>query len=862
MIIAFIFLFIFLVMIYVYSGLKLVENIKTEQMKIYFWLAYIIFGITLINIIAISKYWSNLSTKIGPPGPRGARGDDGDIGPDGICTKDTNLVYTNKEIKNTILLTIKDNYKDLANDDILDETTLKLTNNYLNYRIKLMITSKQFETILTTPSDDNSPKKITDGNKIYGKTIEDLTGYLCSIWKEWINGLINVDKVNAKTFFITYDAQIDISPDIQNYFNTEIMKYDIWYWGATRVFRPLEAEICRSEYENSNGKKFANTRYPVNNRSKLDIIELEFTDNNIVNDDRFIKILDLNMNSTSSNANNIIKNYKYNEKDNKTYDIISRYENPKIYLPKVYTVPTTKQKYYPIGFIMVNGNNKTNIKRKTILVSGDIIIPNSYEKIWDNLIKLNDKFKIYYTYKRKRGLRKTEYKRKTRNYNETYDLYLTDHIINKNNSYTIVNNSIKNTKLDIKDNNKKIEFYKFKSNIDNYTFLGDIPAYIGSNGMNKLLKLINFNDIDKYSGPVAIPNKCLEKTENNSLEWSFRHNNIFNKNYNETRDRKIPKPRGESRFNKSYTIRDKKLKRKLHSHKYVDIIKNNLYNILNFLTDSNKPIIYNIKDKCYKPTVYPIKDIDKKYNDLGFGWFGYPMKKYRKYSIFAYLGLMPEGIIVHRVSGRKFYIKHYGGVDPNKFLIYLWSETKKDFKNAITVKNNTTCYIGIAKKTDPRCQFRVILDKNDTNFFRLEPLEYPNKYLKMSFDVNLNANLMKNPNDVDDESLKKYRPKGLNLDHTEIYLTLSSVLGKLEPRNPLIFFNQPTTGTNMQIVKEDMPRNIDRSKSSQEQYEQQLMLDRTNKSSFDYLHKDNKPVELLDHEYNKSNLNYTSTNIY
>lgn len=829
------------IMIYVYTGLRLVESIKDDSLYIYFWIAYIFFGITLFNIILISKYWGKLSTKTAPPGPRGPRGNDGDMGADGTCNMNANLVYAQKEIKNTIARTIKSEYDNIALDDIYEEETLRLINNYLDYKIKLMITSKQFETVLLTPTDDNNPNKKSDETKVYGKTIEDLSGYLANIWREWIIGIINADKINARTFFITNDAQIDISPKIEEYFNNEIMKYDVWYWGSTRLFRPLQAEICRSYYQKEDGKEVPNTRYPINNRPKIEIEELKFTDKSIKTDNRFelLAVLDI---GDVNNWN------KYKPDFNINYDVISKYPSTAFYIPKT-KQNSTGQIYYPIGCVAVNnGDSASDVERITIIVSGDIIIPSYIEEITNNIIKLKDTQTDIIRYSRKRGSKKTKRYEKKFATNTEYNVYLNQGLIDRNKSYEIKSNE---TRIKLSSNfaSDNIYFFRFKTDILEYRIISDLPFVLNTEGAIPT-KYTAFNDPKMYKGIVGIPKNCLDEIENNKI-WSFRYDKLL-ENYYQTNfnGQPIPKPAWigtgrHSKGTKSFTIGNADLNRTVIESRKFDIEESKENELIKIRTPENTDTKhYKIKEKCYKLDKYPIKNFDKKYEDLGFGWFGYPLKKYRKYSIFSYLGLMPEGIIVHSASGRKFYIKHYGGVEPNKFIVYLWSEKKKDFTNCVTVRNSEQVFIGIVKKTDPRCQFKVILDKELPNYFRLESIEYPKSYLKFNFEVNEKANLRKNNKNTNDTSLETKRPIGINLDHTEIYISLSTISGKLNNNNPVIFFNQPTTGTNMQIVEEKMPRNIDRSKSTNEQYKQQKILSTSNRDSFNYLYKYNEPIQI------------------
>ena len=60
----------------------------------------------------------------------------------------------------------------------------------------------------------------------------------------------------------------------------------------------------------------------------------------------------------------------------------------------------------------------------------------------------------------------------------------------------------------------------------------------------------------------------------------------------------------------------------------------------------NPEPFYKIKPE-YTSTNYKIKikEMDKQYDDLGFGWFGHPSKKERQYSIFAYQVLFQKVLL-------------------------------------------------------------------------------------------------------------------------------------------------------------------------------------------------------------------------
>lgn len=839
-------------MIYIYAGLRFVEPIKNPNIYIYFWIAYIIFGITLFNIIVISNFWAKLSTKIGPPGPIGPRGDDGDLGPTGECSNEHNLLYAEKTIKELIADLIISQYPELKIEDILDTKTLKLTNNYLNYKIRLMIESKQFSTVLITPTDDNKINSKITSTKVFGKSLEELTAYLSNIWLEWIKLIINSDKENAKVLFTKIDSQIDISNAIEEVFNTEIMKYDVWYWGSTRVFRPLQAEICRKDITGADGKNYKNTRYPMNNKPRLEIIELEFTDATIANNDKFRKLCTIKIGNPDTLD-------KYSVDFGTKYDVISKYKNTSIYIPKVYTVQESGQKYYPIGCVAVEEkDNKSTAPRKTIIVSGDIVFPTNFSIINTNKIQINDIQNDFIRYSRKKGSKKTRRYTKDFKTNSKYEVNLSDELIDKNESYTISSNE-KRVKL---DNNTEdlIVFFTYECKTPGYGIMGDIIYN------NEILpqEFINFsNKLEPdYQGLVAIPNSCLmEINEGNSVIWSFRQDKILNKDYKTNfKDKPIPKPiwigNGKhSQGTKNFTIGNSSLKRSVIGAPKIDILNSAITDIVKVRNPNREPKFYKIKEKCYIQEDNIIKELDQQYLDLGFGWYGYPIKKYRKYSIFAYLGLMPEGILVHRKTGRKFYFKHYGGVEPNKFIVYMWNSKSKKYTNAIKATNNDTVIVSPAKANDPRYQFKVDILKDNKSYFRLESYEYTNKYLTFNFNVNENANLEIDETNTLDESLTGKRPKGISLDHTKTYLGLTSVKGLNMPNNPTLFYNQPAYGTNVNIVNEKMTRNIDRSLSPQEQYKQLREMNKN--KNFEFINKQDLPNELLNEQHPDSIIYYS-----
>jgi hypothetical protein len=97
---------IVVVLVYIYGGLKLAEDLETPSAYSLFWVAYILFGLTLGTIIMLGNFWSVLVNKTGPPGARGIAGQQGDAGLPGECDAGNNTYYAMKQIKQAIADTI------------------------------------------------------------------------------------------------------------------------------------------------------------------------------------------------------------------------------------------------------------------------------------------------------------------------------------------------------------------------------------------------------------------------------------------------------------------------------------------------------------------------------------------------------------------------------------------------------------------------------------------------------------------------------------------------------------------------------------------------------------------------------------
>lgn len=807
----YIFLFLISFFIYVYIGLNISDKIKNDYMLTYFWVGYILLGITVGFILLLSKFWAILINKRGPPGIRGIPGEDGERGEEGQCSKRDNLIYTTKNIKENLnKLFIENirkmnNYEDIKNKVFYNSNENKLTNNFLEQRINLIITSKQFENILLTPPNNSKTKEKINYNRInrIGKTLEDLNSYIYSNFAEWVNHVMTLP--NGVEFLTTPTAYPDINIDIENYFNNEVEKYDIWYWGSTRVFRPLKAEVCRKRFrKNNDGSVDINARFPLPDRPRIEIMTIEYSDKDT---SKLTKL----WSADGLKINGDLKDWKFDKKK-RGNDKYSKLSEPGIYIPKIYKEPGSKKIYYPIGMVAIeeNPNKKSDTVKTTILVSGDVIIPDEYklayiDKKTDSLKKNGKGFH--------EGLKQgifLQVNTSHPDYRVLGDLFLNIEELNTNSN-----------DLDRYNNIGIASDYNI---INNFEEKKDLSYY-------EVLDYFGYNNPDKeYWGIVALPKICLKKiiinkkTVNRKPVFSsFQHHRYCEGRKLLLVQKRLRREYGCNRLPKKIDH--------LYSFNIIDAMEsskpNETYNIirafnkgrnndesrkLNMIWDSTyeNQSFYTIKDKYTKPeydiTKIPDNEIKEEYNMLGMGWMGHPLKEERKYSIFAYLGLIPEGIIMHRDSGRKFYIKHYGGMDMNKFVLYTWNENSKKYNKAIKVQSVNDVIFSELQATDQRFQFSIQVDPSDKNIIRLRSIFLPEYFLNIKYDLNKNFNLN---NNQEDNKIGLLRPKGINVSHIKPLITLTKFGGAINnTKNKTLFILQPAFGTKPEILTEPLAKPV------------------------------------------------------
>jgi hypothetical protein len=193
----------------------------------------------------LGYFWSTVRKKRGPTGVRGPEGEDGKQGIEGSCS----ITSAQAVLLQQLTSYIDGLYSDKTGKSILNQELQKFPCTYLNNKIKTQAGSRQYNVIVATLSNQNKP-------------VIDIINYVKSIWKVWFDLIYNA---NPKWFEDEY-ADEDYSWTGENPF-TEIKKYDIYYWGITRSFRPLKAEICRSN------PNYESSKLPIKPQARLKVMQ-------------------------------------------------------------------------------------------------------------------------------------------------------------------------------------------------------------------------------------------------------------------------------------------------------------------------------------------------------------------------------------------------------------------------------------------------------------------------------------------------------------------------------------------------------------------------------------------------------------
>ena len=572
-----IFITLFIFCIYILFGLHCTEGLENGVQTILYWFVYTILWITVLNIFTLGYFWEVIIKKTGPSGIRGPIGNIGNSGMAGACNINDSKLYCMKILNDYI----NNLYKEKTSEDILDIETQTFPCKYLNEKIQTISGSKQYNIIIADLSTDN-------------KSIDSLINYLKNICKTWFELIYNGTTKPGIWFTDEFGDELGGSNyewSGNNPFD-EIKKYDVYYWGITRDFRPLKAELCRSNSTHGDSK-FPKHQLPQSQDKQVQRLK-------------------------------IIKSNDYYYIGNTfTYD---RNQAGSWWSPNSQKIGDDT--YYPVGDIMKIGDNypkkkgKTIVDEnewdgsgtngpdmKTILVAGDVVDPIGYKR--------------------------------------SSHLYSWDRT-------------------------------KPMTPIcpEGYTSIGDVAT---SNRIN-----------NKINNVKCLPTECVEQIAPGPLHRENRKRDQWN------------------RYNRWFNW--KKLGYSYTWYQNVNVLNSgsnepNLKNGYNLMrgSESNGHFghpWYKIKKKCLvktpnrefpplpdipPPSTKEVEDINA---DLGIGWYGHPYKLDPKYSIFSFLNLVPEGMIVNQGTGQRFYIVHTEGLTINLFNILTYNNNTSKFDGSLQVNLN------------------------------------------------------------------------------------------------------------------------------------------------------------------------------
>ncbi len=215
---------------FIYIGMTLVKDINHPVLYGLFWVIYAITILTIGNTILNYLFYNNIGQKKGPLGDKGNPGVDGDEGPEGECPSDCKL----ESILDVIMKKLNSDYNKILEKERgkKEDPPRTINNQYIKNTLRRIITSKQFKQVAQLKND----KKIED--------------YVSEIFTRWIEILAKADKSEGKKhlqdYLEIYGEQIEWETMIKPKYNPfhEIEKYDIFYWGLSKEFRPIKLDSC------------------------------------------------------------------------------------------------------------------------------------------------------------------------------------------------------------------------------------------------------------------------------------------------------------------------------------------------------------------------------------------------------------------------------------------------------------------------------------------------------------------------------------------------------------------------------------------------------------------------------------------
>ena len=210
-------------------GVNLSSNIDDSVLYFLFWMMYIITIGTMVNVGLSGYYYSVMKAKTGPRGPRGDRGESGDPGELGECDPECRTGLCQSGILEHIVKRVA---AEEAKSGIPVEerlTTGEFQNVFVKERIKALCASPEYSQLAPYKGEQN------------------LINYVKTIWGDIAVALY---KSGGSAYFKTVGAENSWDWVAENPWD-EFKKYDIYYWGLGKEYRPIMEEKCDNPGEQS-----------------------------------------------------------------------------------------------------------------------------------------------------------------------------------------------------------------------------------------------------------------------------------------------------------------------------------------------------------------------------------------------------------------------------------------------------------------------------------------------------------------------------------------------------------------------------------------------------------------------------------
>jgi len=201
-------------------GINLSAEIEDTIMYFLFWFMYLITIATFVNIALSAYYYMVMKDKTGPRGPRGERGDKGDSGKVGQCGVSCRNSVCETSLRDHIIGILAAEEKKAGS--LQDIGPNDLQNVYLKEKVKSMCQSPEFQQLSAIKGPVN------------------LVNYLKTIWTDIVKRLY---QSGGMTYFQTIGAENDWDWLDDNPWN-EFKKYDVYYWGMGKDYRPIITDKC------------------------------------------------------------------------------------------------------------------------------------------------------------------------------------------------------------------------------------------------------------------------------------------------------------------------------------------------------------------------------------------------------------------------------------------------------------------------------------------------------------------------------------------------------------------------------------------------------------------------------------------